>query len=97
MKQNGAFTDSGQPPLRNPLPHKQLEVAPKVGLEPIEASVFVFSLMLIVAFLCANLHANIQAFPSYGKDYFASMGNFGQKNLCGIVRLCGNCAVIFQA
>jgi len=38
-------------------------MAPKVGLEPIEASFFMFSVLLIIAFLCANLPANIQALP----------------------------------
>ena len=52
-----------------------------------------FSLLLIIAFLCANLPAKIQAFPSYCKHCFATSGNNRQKNLCGIVRLCGNCAV----
>jgi hypothetical protein len=53
-----------------------------------------FSLLLIFAFLCANLPAKIQAFPSYSKHYFASLGNNRQKNLCGIVRVCGNCAEV---
>jgi hypothetical protein len=34
-------------------------------------------------------------FPGNFKRYFASSGNFGQKNLCGIVRLCGNRAEAF--
>jgi hypothetical protein len=60
-----------------------------VGFEP---TFRVFSLLLIVAFLCAGLYALIQVFPSYSKHYFASIGNFGQENLCGNVLLCGNCA-----
>jgi hypothetical protein len=67
-------------------------MVPATGLEPIEASFLVFSLLLIFAFLCANLHALIQAFPSYCKQFVASLGKFEQKKLCGIVRLCGNCA-----
>jgi hypothetical protein len=85
-------TDSGSSQNLETLGAQALEMAPKVGLEPIEASFFMFSLLLIIAFLCANLYANIQAFPSYGKHYFASLCNNRQKNLCGTVRLCGNCA-----
>ena len=70
------------------------EMAPKVGLEPIEASLFVFPSLLIIAFLCGNLYALIRAFPSYSKDYFASLGNNRQKKLCVNVRLCGNCAAV---
>ena len=67
-------------------------MAPKVGLEPIGRPFSAVSLLLIIAFLCANLPANIQAFPSYSKHYFASLCNCGQKKLCGNMRLCGNCA-----
>ena len=70
------------------------ELAPKVGLEPIVASFLMYSLLLIIAFLCANLPAKIRAFPSCCKLYFASLCNNRQKNLCGTVRLCGNCAVV---
>jgi len=40
----------------------------------------------------ANLPTKIQAFPSYCMDYLHLVANNLQKNLCGIVRLCGNCA-----
>jgi hypothetical protein len=69
-------------------------VVPATGLEPIDASFLMFSSVLIIAFLCANLYAKIQALPSYCKHCFASLCNYGQKNLCGIVRLCGNCAAV---
>ncbi len=72
----------------------QAKMAPKVGLEPIVASFLMYSLLLIIAFLCANLPAKIRAFPSCCKLYFASLCNNRQKNLCGTVRLCGNCAVV---
>jgi len=64
------------------------------GLEPISRPLFMFSLLLIIAFLCANLHAVIQRIPSKNKVYLASSCNDEQKKLCGIVRLCGNCAVV---
>ncbi len=51
-----------------------------------------FSLLLIIAFRCAHLLTKIRAIPSYFKHYIASVGNKQQKNLCGFVRLCGNCA-----
>jgi hypothetical protein len=62
------------------------------GLEPIEALFFMFSSLIIFAFLCANLYSVIQAFPLHSKHFLASLCNYRQKNLCGIVRLCGNCA-----
>ena len=69
-------------------------MVPATGLEPIERPFSMFSLLLIFAFLCANLYVLIQDFPSYCKHYFASLGNNRQENLCGIVRLCGKCAAI---
>jgi hypothetical protein len=39
-------------------------VAEGVGFEPTFSVFFMFSLLLIIAFLCANLPAKIQAFPS---------------------------------
>jgi hypothetical protein len=59
------------------------------GLEPAKR---VFSSLLIIAFLCAILLTFIHGFPSYVNGYFAPRGGHGQKNLCGIVRLCGSCA-----
>jgi hypothetical protein len=52
-----------------------------------------FSLLLIIAFRYAHLLAKIRAIPSYFKHYIASVCDKQQKNMCGIVRLCGNCAV----
>ena len=69
-------------------------MAPKVGLEPIVASFLMYSLLLIIAFLCANLPAKIRVFPSCCKLYFAFLCNNGQEKLCGTVRLCGNCAAV---
>jgi hypothetical protein len=71
-----------------------LKMVVAVGFEP---TFRVFSSLLIVAFLCANLPPKLQAFPSYSKHYFASLSNYRQKNLCGNVRLCGNCAGRFIA
>jgi hypothetical protein len=67
-----------------------------VGFEPIFGSSLVFSSLLIVAVLCGYLHAEIQDLSLHCKDFRASMSNYRQKNLCGIVRLCGNCAVTFR-
>jgi hypothetical protein len=39
-------------------------VAEGVGFEPTFWVFFMFSLLLIFAFLCANLHPKIQVFPS---------------------------------
>ena len=61
------------------------------GLEPAKR---VFSSLLIIAFLCAILLTFIHGFPSYVNGYFAPRGRHGQKKLCGIVRLCGKCAVV---
>ena len=79
------------------------------GLEPISRPFFMFSSLLIFAFLCANLRTVIQTFPSQIKSYLASNGNNGQENLCGTVRvvrkvcenrhgliLCGDCAAFGQ-
>jgi hypothetical protein len=63
-----------------------------VGFEPTFSAIFKVSLMLIFAFLCANLHTKLREFTSYFKDYFASLCIDGQKNVCGTVQLCGNCA-----
>jgi len=68
-----------------------------VGRDPIETVFSMLSLLLIVAFLCANLPVKIQAFPSYCKYYFASSGNNRQENLCGLVRLCGKCAAAISS
>jgi hypothetical protein len=53
-----------------------------VGFEPTVCAVSKFSLLLIFAFLFAYLHAKIQAFPSYDKDFLASSGNNGKKKTC---------------
>ena len=53
-----------------------------VGFEPTFSGISKFSLLLIFAFLCANLPAKIQAFTSYFKHYFASLGNNVKKNAC---------------
>jgi hypothetical protein len=63
------------------------------GLEPPTTPFSIFSLLLIIALLCAHLPVTIRAIPSYFKHYIASAGNNQQKKLCGTVRLCGNCAV----
>jgi hypothetical protein len=49
------------------------------GFEPISVGFFMFSLLLMFAFWCSDLHAKIQAFPSYSKGYSASLCNNGQK------------------
>jgi hypothetical protein len=56
-----------------------------------------FSLLLIIAFRYSQLLAKIRAIPSYFKHYIASVCNKQQKNLCVVVRLCGNCAVKVSA
>jgi hypothetical protein len=53
-----------------------------VGFEPTFWVISKFSLLLIFAFLCAYLHAKIQAFHSYGKHFLASLGNNVKKNAC---------------
>ena len=64
------------------------------GLEPAKG---LFSSLLIIAFLCAILLIFIHGFPSYVNGYFASKSTYGQKNLCGLVRLCGKCAMAAAA
>jgi hypothetical protein len=73
------------------------DLVPTTGLEPITIGFLLLSFLLMCAFLVSQLYANIWAFPSYCKHCFASFGKHGQKNLCGIVRLCGNCAVAILA
>jgi len=51
-----------------------------------------FSLLLIIAFLCANLPMKIQAFPSYCKNYLHLVATNGRKTCAG---LCG-CAEIVR-
>jgi len=51
-----------------------------------------FSLLLIIAFLCANLPMKIQAFPSYCKNYLHLVATVGRKTCAG---LCG-CAEIVR-
>jgi hypothetical protein len=53
-----------------------------VGFEPTFSGISKFSLLLIFAFLCANLPAKIQAFSSHFKHYLASLGNNVKKNAC---------------
>ena len=57
-------------------------MAEGVGFEPTFWVISKFSLLLIFAFLFAYLHAKIQAFPSYYKDFLASLGNNGKKKAC---------------
>jgi hypothetical protein len=60
-------------------PVRSLSFSPKgemvgaVGFEPTFSAIFKVSLMLIFAFLCANLHTKLRDFTSYFKDYFASL------------------------
>ena len=63
-------------------PRKKTEMVWAVGFEPTFSGISKFSLLLIFAFLCANLPAKIQAFSSHFKHYLASLGNNVKKNAC---------------
>jgi len=68
-------------------------MVPATGLEPIDRPFSMFSLMLIFAFLCANLYAKIQAFSLVLQALFCIFGQQSAEKLvrdCAVVRkVCG--------